>query len=155
MRAITSLRRLESACIAEKKKQQMALPVQSVLWTEESNVRNGEKDKMEANKYQVLAARTINKKLMDKQQLHHSLHGMSGEVGEIHSIFQKAYQGHVIDEEHLKKEVGDLLWFIAEFCTANCWDLSEIMEMNIEKLKARFPEGFKEENSLNRKLGDI
>lgn len=110
---------------------------------------------MTGNEYQKLAGRTINQDLDDIEQMMHSLHGMVGEVGEIHSLFQKVYQGHEIDEEHLMKEVGDLLWFIAEFCTSLEWELEDIMKMNIEKLKARFPEGFTVDGSLHRQEGDI
>ena len=110
---------------------------------------------MTLNEYQELAARTINPDLTKKGQNMHSLHGLVGEVGEIHSIYQKQYQGHVIDHEHLKKELGDLMWFIAENCTANNWNLNDICEINIEKLKSRFPNGFEVDRSLNRKKGDI
>lgn len=110
---------------------------------------------MDMNKYQELAARTINKDLKDWQKEHHALHGMVAEAGELHSLYQKQYQGHPINVEHLKKELGDLLWFIAEFCTAYGWDLEEIAAMNIEKLKARYPEGFDVDKSLHRKEGDI
>ena len=113
------------------------------------------KEIMTGNEYQELAARTINKDLNNVQQEAHALHGMVGEIGEIHSIYQKAYQGHKSDYDHLKKELGDLLWFIAEYCTACGWDLEDIMQLNIDKLRARFPEGFEVEKSLNRKEGDI
>ena len=110
---------------------------------------------MYANDYQKLAARTINKDLDCNDMEMHALHGMVGEIGEIHSIYQKGYQGHYVDHEHLEKELGDLLWFIAEYCTASEWDLGDIMRKNIEKLKARYPEGFDSEYSLHRAEGDI
>ena len=111
---------------------------------------------MTGNQYQILAARTINEKLDMTEQMYHALHGMVGEIGEIHSIFQKRYQGHQEGiVEHLMKETGDLMWFIAEFCTAMGWDLDEVMQMNIDKLKARYPEGFEIDKSLHRKEGDI
>lgn len=110
---------------------------------------------MLGNEYQKLAARTINKDLNTSEQEHHALHGMVGEIGEIHSIYQKYYQGHEIEVAHVRKELGDLLWFIAEYCTACGWDLEDIMQLNIDKLRARFPEGFEVEKSLNRKEGDI
>ena len=111
---------------------------------------------MTGNEYQKLAARTINEKLDMTEQMYHALFGMVGEVGEIHSIFQKRYQGHQDDiEGHLKKEVGDVLWMIAELCTAMGWDLEEVMQLNIDKLKARYPEGFETDKSLHRKAGDI
>ena len=48
-----------------------------------------------------------------------------------------------------------MLWFIAEYCTSHGWDLDEIMQMNIDKLKKRYPEGFEVDRSLNRAEGDV
>ena len=110
---------------------------------------------MLANEYQKLASRTINKNLSEFEMEMHSLHGMVGEIGEIHGLYQKQYQGHAWEVEHQKKEVGDLLWFIAEYCTANGWNLEDIMQMNIDKLKARFPEGFSVDKSLHRAENDV
>lgn len=116
------------------------------------NIKDGS---LTGNAYQRMAERTIDRNLKVVDVEYHALHGMVGEIGEIHSIFQKEYQGHDIEEEHLKKEVGDLLWFIAEFCSANSWELEEIMRMNIKKLEERYPEGFEVEKSLHRREGDI
>ena len=57
--------------------------------------------------------------------------------------------------EHMNKERGDSLWMIAEACNALGTDIDTVMQMNISKLKARYPEGFTVENSLHRKPGDI
>ena len=111
---------------------------------------------MTGNEYQKLASRTMGKDWTHSQYEHHALHGMVGEIGELHSIYQKMYQGHIeVGYEHYQKELGDLLWFIAEYCTAMNWDLEDIMQMNIDKLKARYPEGFDAEHSLHRAEGDI
>lgn len=111
---------------------------------------------MTGNEYQKLASRTMNKNLATLGTELHALHGMVGEIGELHSIYQKIYQGHAEQgDEHYKKEVGDLLWFIAEYCTAKGWELEEVMQMNIDKLKVRYPEGFDAEHSLHRQEGDI
>lgn len=110
---------------------------------------------MTMNEYQAAAARTINKSLNGMQTEAHALHGLAAEVGEIHGIYQKFYQGHGIDEDHLKKEFGDCLWMIAEFCTAQGWKLDDIAALNIAKLLERYPEGFNAESSLHRKEGDI
>lgn len=110
---------------------------------------------MTANQYQELAKRTIDKDLTKWEMEDHALHEMVGELGELHSLYQKSMQGHVFKEEHYKKELGDLLWGIAEYCTAKGWMLEDIMQMNIDKLKARYPHGFSVENSLHRKEGDI
>ena len=62
---------------------------------------------MTGNEYQRLAGRTINEGLTPSGQEHHALYGMMGEIGEISSIYQKVYQGHPFDRDHLKKEIGD------------------------------------------------
>ena len=110
---------------------------------------------MKINEYQKLAARTINPELPKLLMENHAIHGMAGEVGEIHSIYQKHYQGHELNDEHLKKETGDLLWFVAEYCTAKGWTMEEVAQLNIDKLRARFPEGFEVDKSLHRAAGDI
>lgn len=114
---------------------------------------------MKLNEYQGLAARTINPDFIKNNDIrgmqYHALHGIVGEIGELHSIYQKCYQGHKFDENHAKKELGDSLWFIAEYCTAMGWNLDDIATMNIDKLRARFPEGFEVDKSLHRAAGDI
>lgn len=119
--------------------------------------RFNHKTNLTANEYQELAARTINQDLSTEQQEWHAMHGMVAEIGELHGIYQKAYQGHMDAniEEHIMKELGDLLWFIAEYCTAGGHTLEEVMIMNIEKLYGRYPDGFDAEQSLNRAEGDI
>ena len=110
---------------------------------------------MTLQEYQNAAARTINRDLVCYEIESHALHGMVSEIGELHGLYQKVYQGHEASPVHLKKELGDLLWFIAEYCTAMDWDLDEVAQPNIDKLKARYPEGFAEDKSLHRKEGDI
>jgi NTP pyrophosphatase (non-canonical NTP hydrolase) len=110
---------------------------------------------MTLNEYQDLAARTINKDLPAAATLAHSLHEIAAECGEIHSHFQKLYQGHGIDDNALMLEVGDLLWGIAEFCTASGWMLEDVAQANVEKLKKRYPDGFSADRSLNRDDPDI
>lgn len=110
---------------------------------------------MTGNEYQLLASRTIPDSYSPHDCEYHSLHGMISEIGELHGIYQKLYQGHEWEEEHAKKELGDLLWFVAEYCTAFNWNLEDIMRLNIDKLLARYPDGFDAEHSLHRKEGDI
>ena len=110
---------------------------------------------MTGSEYQKLAARTINKELTAKGQEKHALHGIVGEIGELHSLYQKIYQGHEFDEHHAMSEVSDMLWFIAEYCTAMGWNLDDVMQYNIDKLNSRYPDGFETDKSLNRSEGDI
>lgn len=105
---------------------------------------------MTPNQYQERAAHTINKSNNILEQRQHALFGMASEVGEIHGIFQKHYQGHSINYTELKQEIGDLLWFIAEFCTASGWDMEYIMQMNLDKIERRYPDGFEEKRSVER-----
>lgn len=110
---------------------------------------------MTLNEYQSAAARTIRSDMRPWEVENHALHGLSAEVGELHSIYQRLYQGHEADDEHTKKEIGDILWFVAEYCTSRGWFLDDIAQLNINKLKARYPDGFEAERSLHRKEGDI
>jgi len=110
---------------------------------------------MTLNEYQELAARTINKGLAVEDVKAHALHLIAAECGEIHSIYQKLYQGHAFKTNDLVREIGDLLWGIAELCTYYGVGLEQVAAMNIEKLKARYPEGFSVERSLHRQEGDV
>lgn len=100
--------------------------------------------------YQRAARRTQSKDLSDAERLDHARSGLAAEVGEIHSIFQKAYQGHEINDESLAAELGDLLWFVAEFADARGWSLGTVAGLNIRKLRRRYPAGFDAERSLHR-----
>lgn len=100
--------------------------------------------------YQTLARRTQNPALSRDLKELHALHGLAAEIGEIHSIYQKVYQGHQFDQEALKEEIGDALWNIAELCDVNHWRMGDVAMMNIGKLRSRYPEGFDEERSIHR-----
>lgn len=110
---------------------------------------------MTGSEYQKEAARTINNDMTSEEKKNHALLGMASEVGEILGIYQKRYQGHTVDRAHIKKEIGDELWFIAELCTALDIDLDDVMQVNINKLYARYPNGFEENRSIHRREGDI
>ena len=82
--------------------------------------------------------------------------GLSGEVGEFNDLLKKwVFHGHSMDVRHAKKEIGDIMWYLALMCESFGFDMGEIAQMNIDKLKARYPEGFDTEKSLHRKEGDI
>jgi len=110
---------------------------------------------MTLNEYQEQAARTINHSNHKAEIIRHALHGLTAEVGELHGIYQKKYQGHPDTEEHKMKECGDILWMLAEYCTGNGWTLDDVAVLNIAKLRERYPDGFDPEKSLHRKDGDI
>ena len=105
---------------------------------------------MTFEEYQKLAARTMNKELSEEEAESHAIFGLTAEVGEINSIYQKYYQGHEIDINDLTLEIGDALWMVAELCTVNNINLDTVARMNIEKLRRRYPDGFDADRSLNR-----
>lgn len=108
------------------------------------------------NEYQGLAMRTSNRSLTKHEHLMNGVLGLVGESGEIADLMKKSlYQGHPQDIEHIAKELGDVLWYVAETATAIGVDMETIMKMNIEKLKKRYPAGFDTERSQNREEGDI
>ena len=100
--------------------------------------------------YQEQARRTQNKDLNLYQRREHAKAGLVSEVGEIMGLYQKTYQGHMFDETALKLEIGDSLWFIAELCDCYGWDMENVADANIQKLKVRYPDHFTPEQSINR-----
>lgn len=111
---------------------------------------------MTGNEYQKLAMRTSNKELSPDYHLINGALGLAGESGEVADLVKKNWmQGHVLDLDHIAKELGDILWYVAETATAIGYDLDTIMHMNIEKLKERYPDGFSSERSQHREEGDI
>ena len=106
---------------------------------------------MTINEYQQLAMKTLNPALSEKDILINGVMGLCGESGEAIDIVKKwLAQGHELDREKLKKELGDICWYLAETTTALDCDLEDIMAANIEKLQKRYPEGFDTEKSVNR-----
>ena len=71
--------------------------------------------------------------------------GLSGEVGEFNDIVKKCvFQGKELDDDvvnHLRKELGDIMWYVAQGCIALDTNIEEIIEMNTAKLKDRYPGG--------------
>jgi len=86
--------------------------------------------------------------------------GMSAEAGEFTEIVKKiVFQGKPVNEEnlfHLKRELGDIMWYVSQACLGLNISIEEVIQMNFEKLSARYPEGaFSIERSENRKEGDL
>lgn len=85
----------------------------------------------------------------------HGAIGMSTEAGELLDNVKKyVFYGKPIDTVNVQEEIGDTLWYIAIIChELNIKNFDDIMETNIEKLRIRYPEKFKEYDALNRNLG--
>lgn len=107
---------------------------------------------MTANEYQQLAMTTLNPALSKKDVLINGVMGLCGEAGETIDIVKKYLaQGHPLDREKLIKELGDVAWYLAETAYALDVSLEEVLEENIEKLRRRYPDGFRTQDSLERK----
>ena len=111
---------------------------------------------MTINEYQELAMKTVNPKLNKDEILINSVMGLCGESGEAIDVVKKWFaHGHELDRDHLKKELGDIAWYLAEAATALDLTLEEILEANIDKLRKRYPQGFETKRSVEREKNDI
>jgi NTP pyrophosphatase (non-canonical NTP hydrolase) len=105
---------------------------------------------MNFNEYQELSKRTMPKGDMKKVSANYAM-GLSGEAGEVTDILKKwIFHGHSLDRMELKKELGDVLHYLAGLCTLHHFKLEDVAIANIEKLKKRYPDGFSVEASVNR-----
>lgn len=106
---------------------------------------------MTINEYQRLAMTTLNPDLNKKDVLINGVMGLCGESGECIDIVKKHLaQGHDLDREKLLKELGDVAWYLAETAWALDADLESVLQGNIDKLRARYPQGFDAEKSIHR-----
>ena len=113
--------------------------------------------------YAALLTRTNQLELEDDcnvPQLMTAAFGLSAEAGEFTEVVKKIIlQGKPYNEEnvfHMKRELGDICWYLAQACMALDTTFDEVIEMNVDKLKARYPGGeFDVHKSENRKDGDL
>ena len=113
---------------------------------------------MTPNEYQEACLRTepTDAKFSGTTRLENGLMGLCGEAGEAMDILKKfLFQGHGLDKEHLAKELGDVAWYLAVSADTLGYGLEDIFQMNIDKLKARYPDGFDADRSINRAEDDI
>lgn len=85
--------------------------------------------------------------------------GLASESGEFSEIVKKiVFQGKEYNDDvryHMLRELGDICWYLANAANALGADLEEIVKMNVEKLEARYPNGFEVARSENRAKGDL
>ena len=104
---------------------------------------------MTINEYQIKALSTTNPQNQNK--LLEGVMGLNGEAGECIDIVKKhIFQEHELDKQHLAYELGDVAWYLALAADAIGYDLETILQMNIGKLKKRYPDGFESIRSINR-----
>jgi NTP pyrophosphatase (non-canonical NTP hydrolase) len=100
------------------------------------------------NEYQAEVKRTAQSAQVDRSTF---ALGLAGESGEVCDLLKKAWgHGHVLDEAKLKKELGDVLWYVAALGLQFGINLQDIAEANVAKLRARYPDGFSTAASIAR-----
>ena len=106
---------------------------------------------MNVDDYQQEAMSLLNPALNPQDVLENALMGLCGESGEAIDLLKKhRFQGHPLDKEKLKKELGDVAWYLAEAAQGLNVPLSEILQGNLNKLHGRYPNGFSSERSMHR-----
>ena len=112
---------------------------------------------MTINEYQTAALRTAQtEELTHIELVMNAALGLCGESGEVADIVKKfRFQGHDLDFEHIAKELGDIAWYLAVGAYSIGYDLEKILQMNVDKLKARYPNGFSTDRSLHRAENDV
>lgn len=85
--------------------------------------------------------------------------GLSSETGEFSEVLKKViFQGKELTEDeryHMKRELGDIMWYLSNAASALGYTLEEIIDENVSKLEKRYPNGFEVSRSENRATGDI
>lgn len=110
---------------------------------------------MTINEYQKQAMTTINPALSKRDALVNSVMGLCGEAGEAMELVKKwLYHGHPLDQNQLASELGDVAWYLAEAAAALEVPLEDILQANLDKLKARYPDGFEDQKSMERDRSD-
>lgn len=101
--------------------------------------------------YQQLAARTAGAgEEGERRQIIAAL-GLAGEAGEFANLVKKmTAHGHPTSADELADELGDVLWYLSEAVTACGLDLETVAQMNVDKLRRRYPQGFSQARSINR-----
>lgn len=123
---------------------------------------------MDGNTYQILAMRTNDNHNIDRLiknidepryttgDLLNGVLGLTGEAGEVADLVKKGiFHEKGIDIEHLKRECGDVLWYLAMICDSVGITLNEVMQTNVDKLLARYPNGFDTYLANHRREGDV
>jgi len=103
-----------------------------------------EEVKVDLKEYQELCKLTARTEFKNQEEELSMLGlGIAGEAGDVASCIKKlVFHKNVSIKEGIKENLGDTLWYAAMICNVLEWDLNEVLQMNVNKLKARYPHGF-------------
>lgn len=107
---------------------------------------------MNFEQYKPLALRTVKSLGNENSDLMHMAAGVSGEAGEVIDLVKKTFAyGKPLDRDHLIEELGDLYWYYNGLLALIGVEMSEVLEKNIAKLEARYPDlRFDADKAVNR-----
>lgn len=106
---------------------------------------------MKLDEYQRQAKRFRNPDLTGPVELAVLALGTAGEAGEVADLVKKHIgQGHSLDKAKLIDELGDVLWYVSQLADALGLTLGTVARLNVEKLNARYPQGFQVQRSVER-----
>lgn len=105
-----------------------------------------------SNQYRDSVLRTCNPELSQKDKLTNSAMGLVGEAGEVCDLIKKyLFHDQPLDREALIKELGDVRWYFELLCHQLNISIEDVERLNVEKLKKRYPNGFKSTDSIAKK----
>ena len=110
---------------------------------------------MDFNKFQKECKRTANPDLTYSEAALNWALGIAGEAGEYCELIKKSeFHGKMLNKDAAKKELGDVLYYVAMAATNLCLDLESIAQANVDKLRARYPDGFKNGGGIRQHNND-
>ena len=111
--------------------------------------------KMNFNNFQKDCERTANTDLTRSEASMNWALGIAGEAGEYCEIIKKSeFHGKTLNKDHAKKELGDILYYVAMAASNLNINLEEVAQANVDKLRARYPDGFEEGGGIRRHNND-
>lgn len=112
-------------------------PTTTFAWYQREAARTGGRDLLPENRDKGLSCAGL---------------GLAGESGEVADLLKKhLHHGVSLDVEKLRKELGDVLWYVAHACNVMGWRLDEIAALNVAKLRTRYPHGFSTADSIAKR----
>lgn len=117
----------------------------------EYSLKNDRTDEGYKELAESLLGNTVNDDYRKLRLVHMAL-GLGGEAGEVIDVIKKAFMyGKKLDTENVKEECGDMLWYMSNLLHEVGSSFEEVMQMNVDKLSKRYPNGFTQKDALERK----
>jgi len=104
-------------------------------------------DKVDLHEYQVLCKATAKKFNTSVEEILTWGLGIAGEAGDVASCIKKTFIHDNDKRDGIRENIGDAMWYMAMICNFFGWNMQDVLDENIKKLKERYPKGFTIENA--------